>query len=98
MLKDLGRRKATQVLRDPCPLAGISGPPCGWLGVVGVSPLGMAAFDCCHRSHELASPSLLLGDILGSAGLRYVNIRWITCRERNPALVNKNQIRPELSL
>lgn len=98
MLKDLCRRKTTQVLRDPSPLAGTLGPPWGQLGAVGDSPVGMPTFDRCCRSQEPASPSLLLRDPLGSAGLRYVNMGQITFRERTPALVNKSQVRPGLCL
>lgn len=67
----------------------------GLAGSRGLSPLGTITFD---RPATRTNWPLVLAAPLGSAGLRYVNIRQITWRERNPALVNKNQVMPELSL
>lgn len=66
----------------------------GLAGSRGVSPLGMITFD---HSAALMNWPLVLAVSLGSAGLRYINIRQITCRGRKLALVNKNQVRPEFS-
>lgn len=94
MLKDLCRRKATQVLWGPCSWAGISGAPWDWLEGGGLTP----GDNHLWPNSACMNCPLVLAVPLGSAGLRYVNIRQITCRERKPALVNKNQGRPELPL
>lgn len=66
----------------------------GLAGSWGVSPLGTITFD---RPPACTNWPLVPAMPLGSAGLRYVNVRQITCRERKLALVNKNQVRLELS-
>lgn len=66
----------------------------GLAGSRGVSPLRMITFG--HSAAHMNWP-LVLAVPLGSAGLRYVNIRQVTCRERKLGLVNKNQVRPEFS-
>lgn len=79
MLTHLSRRKATLV-RSLFPGRHL-GCSLELAGSRGVSPQGTITFDC---SAACMNWPLVLAVLLGSAGLRYVNVRQITCRERKP--------------